>query len=122
MIIRKAEEEDAARALGLYEHLIEAMKDSPYRPTWTRGLYPCRADVDRAIGDRTLWLAEEDAPGEGGARGERPVLGAVVRTHTQGDGYEKVSWKAAASATAETSTSGIRPRELHPSVCMNTIF
>ncbi len=96
MIIRKAEEKDAARALALYGHLIDVMKDSPYRPTWTKGLYPSAGDLDPAIREGRLWIAEE-AAGTGPEGGEPLILGAVIRTSVQSEGYERVPWKVDAA-------------------------
>ena len=84
MTIRNAKPGEGEAVLEFYHRLIDLLRDKPWRPTWIKGVYPTRADLDRAIEEERLLVALDEA----GA-----VMGAVIRTKQQGEGYEKAAWQ-----------------------------
>ncbi len=58
MIIRKALPGEEEKILELYYTLIDLMKESPYRPTWTKGVYPVLSDVRTAVENQSMYTAE----------------------------------------------------------------
>ncbi len=82
ILTRQATPEDAEAALGFYHDLIDKLKESPYRPTWTRGVYPLLSDLEAAIRREELFLAvDSDA-----------VVGAVIVTDRQDEAYGRMAW------------------------------
>ncbi len=84
--VRQANAGEEARVLAFYHNLIAAMKESPYRPTWTAGVYPLLEDLQAAASRGELYLAEETGC----------VIGAFVLTHMQAAEYESVTWSVSA--------------------------
>lgn len=82
MIIRKAQLQEIPQILEVYHDLIDYMKNSPYRPTWEKGVYPTINHLENAICENALYIAAEGSD----------ILGACVCNHHQGDGYERVAW------------------------------
>ena len=80
MTIRQAESGEENRILNFYHDLILAMKDDPYRPTWTIGVYPLLEDLQAASARNELFLAEE----------EGRVTGAFILTHAQAEEYQDI--------------------------------
>ncbi len=83
MMIRKALPGEEEKILDLYYTLIDLMKESPYRPTWTKGVYPVLSDIQSAISQQSLYAAEE----------EGVFVGAFILNHSQEEGFENVGWK-----------------------------
>ena len=109
MKIRKADLTESGAVLDFYYDLIDRMKDNEFRPTWVKDVYPTRELLEAAIRAESLYLAVEEESGPGPAAqpggGAAPacgaipapkILGALIRNHTQGDGYETVDWKVSA--------------------------
>ena len=82
VIIRKAEPADAISALAFYHDLIDKMKDSAFRPTWAKGVYPLLSDLEAAISKSSLFIAVDDAR----------IVGAVMVTDKEDESYQQVNW------------------------------
>ena len=80
--IRKARPGEERRILSLYEELIVQMKDSPFRPTWKKDVYPTMDYIRPAVESGTMYVAEE----------EGDIVGAMVCNHAQGGEYHTVPW------------------------------
>ena len=83
MMIRKALPGEEEKILDLYYTLIDLMKESPYRPTWTKGIYPVLSDVRTAVEEQSMYAAEEDGA----------VVGAFFIVHCQEEAYGQVPWE-----------------------------
>jgi ribosomal protein S18 acetylase RimI-like enzyme len=88
MTVNKAR--DAREVLEFYHDLIDKMKDSPVRPTWTRGVYPRLESLQAALEAGNLFTAEEDGR----------VVGAVIVTAEQDEAYSRVPWALATDRVA----------------------
>lgn len=101
MQVRNAVPGDVDAVLAFYHDLIERMQDSPYRPTWEKGVYPARGQLLEAAEAGTLFLAEENST----------VLGAFVLNHQQAAGYAHISWQvdAPAEKVAVLHLIGVHP-------------
>ncbi len=100
--IRKALPGEEEKILDLYNTLIDLMKESPYRPTWTKGVYPVLSDIADAVAEESMYIAEESIPAvetgnpaSGGVPGAGAgrVVGAFFCCRKQADEYRKVPWQ-----------------------------
>ncbi len=100
-IIRKARPDEAEKVLAFYHDLIDRMREHPYRPSWTKGVYPTLRDISDAAGREELFISEE----------EGSVIGAFILNHAQGEGYDRVDWtiSAAPSETAVIHLLAVSP-------------
>lgn len=101
MIIRTASERDAAAVLDFYYALIDAMRENPYRPTWTRDVYPTKAHLDPAIEEGNLFVAEENGV----------ILGAFILNEIQGEGYDRAPWSRKTDAVSVIHLLGVSPAQ-----------
>ena len=86
MRMREAKAGEERDALAFYHDLIDRMQGQPYCPYWTKGVYPT-LDILRAAIDRSEMVLAVEAG---------RIAGAYILNHTQGEGYDRVPWKAAA--------------------------
>ncbi len=80
--IRKAVPGEAAAVLQFYHRLIDAMRDSPYPLRWEKNVYPVLRDIEEAVDEGSLYVAEDAGK----------IAGAFIVNHTQGAGYSSASW------------------------------
>ena len=92
ILTRRAAAGDAGAALLFYHNLIDKMKDSPYRPTWTKGVYPLLSDLESAIGKEELFLAVETESEADSDDGGKKIVGAVIVTDRQDEAYSRMTW------------------------------
>ncbi len=91
MIIRKAVPDEAQIILDFYYDLIDTMKSSPVRPTWTKGVYPILDDIREASENGWLLIAVLD---------NGSIAGAVIVNDRQGQRYDEVGWTIRTDAVA----------------------
>ena len=84
-VVRKAVVGEEESILSLYEQLIELLQDAKFRPTWKKGVYPTLEDIRSALQRCTMYIAVDS---------DGSIVGAVICNHTQGTGYNEVSWAA----------------------------
>ena len=80
--IRKAVSGEAQSVLDFYDRLIDTMRDSPYPLRWEKGVYPTLPDIEEALEEGCLYLAEDAGK----------IAGAFIVNHTQGTGYDSAAW------------------------------
>lgn len=79
MVIRRAYLDEYPQVIEFYYSVSDSMLDSPFRPTWRRGIYPV---LDDLIGN--LFIAKDECDG---------IIGAVLVNDRQGSGYENGNWQ-----------------------------
>ena len=79
MVIRRAHLNEYPQVIEFYYSVSDSMVDSPFRPTWRRGIYPV---LDDLIGN--LFIAKDEYDG---------IIGAVLVNDRQGSGYENGNWQ-----------------------------
>ena len=79
MAIRRAHLDEYPQVIEFYYSVSDSMVDSPFRPTWRRGIYPV---LDDLIGN--LFIAKDEYDG---------IIGAVLVNDRQGSGYENGNWQ-----------------------------
>ena len=82
LYIHPASPQESLRALAFYDALIDGMQEAEYPLRWVKGVYPCLADLEAAIAECSLYLAESSGR----------VVGAFILNHKQGEGYAAVDW------------------------------
>lgn len=86
-MIRKATAADLDAVAAIYEAVLDREEATGCRWTnWERGVYPCRATAEKALKEKTLYVAE--------AGGD--VLGCANLNHVQPPEYAKIPWTVAA--------------------------
>lgn len=111
-IIRKAQSSDIAAVEQLYSDVLEAQERGVNYTNWQRGLYPTRADAERALEEGTLYVAQaagpetglERAPETGPDAGETAgseeiagfIAGAAILNHDQPAEYGGLKWSVEA--------------------------
>ena len=100
MIIRKAADGEAPAVLCFYHGLIDAMKDRPIRPTWTKGVYPLLSDIQDAIDCGCLYIAVLD---------DGEIAGAVIVNDRPSPGYADVNWYVSAEAASVIHLLAVNP-------------
>ncbi len=80
--IRKAAPGEAPAVLAFYYRLMDTLRDSPYPLRWEKGVYPILSDIEAALAEDGLYLAESAGK----------IAGSFVVNHTQGAGYDSVAW------------------------------
>lgn len=100
MIIRRAKPEEAPAAIEFYHDLIDAVKDRPIRPTWTKGVYPLLSDLQEAAENGWLYIAVQE---------DGEIIGAVVVNDRQGQGYSDVDWPVSTDAVAVVHLLASKP-------------
>ena len=73
MVIRPAAQNEYPQVIEFYYSVSDSMKESPFRPTWRRGIYPVFDDL---IGN--IFIAEDEDDG---------IIGSVLVNARQGSGY-----------------------------------
>jgi len=81
--IRLADIDEYSEVEKFYSNLIDSMKGSEFCPEWEMGIYPTKLQLEKAIIDKTLYLAHIEG---------EPV-GAMILNHDCESEYESVSWQ-----------------------------
>lgn len=81
--VRTAYEGESRRILDFYYELLDDMQTSEYVSKWVKGVYPVLSDIESAVSDGNLFLAEEDYR----------IIGAFILNHDQDPLYADVDWK-----------------------------
>lgn len=102
MIIRKANQAEYTQVLEFYYSVSDSMFDSPFRPTWRRGIYPVMDDL---AGD--LFITIEDSGG---------IIGAVLVNDHQGIGYENGVWRLTTDKVAVVHLLAVSPNRQHEGI------
>lgn len=82
MVIRLAEKGEGEAVIAFYYNLIDKMKDAKYPLRWQKGIYPVSEDIERAIDERSLYMATE----------KNQIVSTFILNHKQGEGYENAAW------------------------------
>ena len=86
-MIRKATAADLDAVTAIYEAVLDREEATGCRWTnWERGVYPCRATAEKALKEKTLYVAET-----GGN-----VMGFSNLKHVQQPEYANIPWTVAA--------------------------
>ena len=102
MVIRPAAQSEYPQVIEFYYSVSDSMDNSPFRPTWRRGVYPILADL---IGN--LFIAEDEHEG---------IIGAVLVNDRQGSGYENGAWQRDPDHVAVIHLLAVSPRRQHEGV------
>ncbi len=102
MMIRKADQAEYPQVLEFYYAISESMVDSPFRPTWRRGIYPVINDL---AGE--LFIATEDSEG---------IISAILVNARQGTGYENGLWQLTTDHVAVIHLLAVSPNHQHKGV------
>ena len=102
MVIRPAAQSEYPQVIEFYYSVSDSMDNSPFRPTWRRGVYPILTDL---IGN--LFIAEDEHEG---------IIGAVLVNDRQGSGYENGAWQRDTDHVAVIHLLAVSPRRRHEGV------
>ena len=102
MKIRKANQAEYPQVLEFYYSISDSMCDSPFRPTWRRGIYPVLDDLTG-----NLFIATEDSDG---------IIGAVLVNGHQGTGYENGVWRLTTDRVAVVHLLAVSPNRQHEGI------
>ena len=101
-MIRKATAADLDAVAAIYEAVLDREEATGCRWTnWERGVYPCRVTAEKALKEKTLYVAEA-----GGT-----ILGCANLNHVQPPEYAKIPWTVAAKPHEGLVS---HTRRLHP--------
>ncbi len=102
MKMRKANQTEYPQVLEFYYSISDSMCDSPFRPTWRRGIYPVLDDLTG-----NLFIATEDSDG---------IIGAVLVNGHQGTGYENGVWRLTTDRVAVVHLLAVAPNHQHKGI------
>ena len=91
-VIREAGAADIGAVEQLYNDVLEKQERETNYTNWQRGLYPTRADAERAQQAGTLYVAEANGP----EMPPRTIAGAVILNHDQPEEYGNLKWSVEA--------------------------
>ncbi len=97
--VRKAEPSEAEAVLNFYHTLIDKMESNPFRPTWTKGVYPLLEDLTASISAGSLLVAESDGK----------IVGAAILTDIADSAYSTVNWNTSVTNAAVIHLVAVDP-------------
>ena len=102
MVIRRAHLDEYPQVIEFYYSVSDSMLDSPFRPTWRRGIYPV---LDDLIGN--LFIAKDECDG---------IIGSVLVNDRQGTGYENGAWQQKTDRVAVIHLLAVTPTHQHKGI------
>ncbi|WP_304509007.1 GNAT family N-acetyltransferase [Anaerotignum sp.] len=83
-MIRKALGRDLNEVAAIYDEVLDYEAASVSYTNWQKGLYPTRADGEKALAEDTLFVGEDK---------DGRLFGCVILNHIQPKEYENISWE-----------------------------
>jgi ribosomal protein S18 acetylase RimI-like enzyme len=88
-LIRKALEKDLKEVETIYNEVLDYEAAQVSYTNWQKGLYPTRADGEKALAEGTLFVGEDETG---------RLYGCVILNHIQPKEYDSISWEISAQA------------------------
>ncbi|MDD4842795.1 MAG: GNAT family N-acetyltransferase [Anaerotignum sp.] len=88
-MIRKALKKDLNEVEAIYNEVLNYEAAQVSYTNWQKGLYPTRADGEKALAEGTLFVGEDE---------NGRLYGCVILNHIQPKEYDNISWKISAQS------------------------
>lgn len=83
-MIRKAQQKDLHEVEAIYDDVLAHEAANGSYTNWQKGLYPTRADAEKAFSEGTLFVGEDETG---------RLYGCVILNHLQPKEYANISWR-----------------------------